>query len=98
MNEFVEHVDEQDRVLAVVSRGDAVRHGWLHRIAVTVYRDRAGRVLVHRRSEGVSRFPGHYEVVAGGAVTAGESYQEAAARELAEELGIRVPVRFIVSS
>ncbi|MFJ6784282.1 NUDIX hydrolase [Streptomyces yangpuensis] len=96
MNEFVEHVDERDQILAVVSRSDAVRQGWLHRIAVTVCRDHEGRILVHRRSEGVSRFPGHYEVAAGGAVTAGESYQEAAGRELAEELGIRVPVRFIV--
>lgn len=32
----------------------------------------------------------------GGAVAAGESYQRAAARELAEELGVRVPVRLVL--
>ncbi|MFJ6486577.1 MULTISPECIES: NUDIX hydrolase [unclassified Streptomyces] len=95
VDEMVEHVDEQDQVLAVVARGEAVRRGWLHRIAVTVCRDREGRILVHRRSEHVDRFPGHYEVESGGAVAPGESYEEAASRELAEELGVRAPVRFI---
>ncbi|MFE7713003.1 NUDIX domain-containing protein [Streptomyces sp. NPDC057486] len=96
VDEMVERVDEQDHVLAVVGRSEAVRHGWLHRIAVTMCRDREGRILVQRRSEHVARFPGHYEVASGGAVVAGESYEEAAARELAEELGVRAPVRFIV--
>lgn len=91
VDELVERVDDQDRVLgSVVSRRQAVREGWLHRVAVTVCRDERGRILVHRRSEGLSRFPGFYEVVVGGAVDAGESYEEAAARELAEELGVRV--------
>lgn len=48
-----------------------------------------------RRSEMHPRFPGYYDVMVGGAVDAGESYEEAAARELSEELGVRVPVRFI---
>lgn len=48
-----------------------------------------------RRSETHSRFPGYYDVMVGGAVDVGESYEEAAARELSEELGVRVPVRFM---
>ncbi|MFI8391863.1 NUDIX hydrolase [Streptomyces sp. NPDC085540] len=72
----------------VVSRRQAIREGWLHRVAVTVCRDQRGRILVHRRSGQVSRFPGFYEVEVGGAVNVGESYEQAAARELAEELGI----------
>lgn len=91
VDELVERVDDQDRVLgAVVSRWEAIRKGWLHRVAVTVCRDERGRILVHRRSEQLSRFPGLYEVVVGGAVDVGESYKQAAARELAEELGVRV--------
>ncbi|MGW3388262.1 NUDIX hydrolase [Streptomyces cinereoruber] len=96
MDERVERVDEQDRVVAVVGRDEAVRRGWLHRIAVTVCRDREGRILVQRRSEHLARFPGHYEVASGGAVAVGESYEEAASRELAEELGVQAPVRFVV--
>ncbi|MEU6380960.1 NUDIX domain-containing protein [Streptomyces sp. NPDC046909] len=88
VDELVERVDAQDRVLGVVNRLEAVRKGWLHRIALTVCRDERGRILVTRRSEQLSRFPGFYEVGAGGAVNVGESYEQGAAREVAEELGI----------
>lgn len=89
VDELVERVDAQDRVLGVVSRRDAVREGWLHRVGVVVCRDRQGRFLVHRRAEHLSRFPGHYELGVGGAAGVGESYEQAAARELSEELGVR---------
>ncbi|WP_418953358.1 NUDIX domain-containing protein [Streptomyces cinnabarinus] len=96
MEELVERVDDRDRELGVVvSRRQAVREGWLHRVAVTVCRDERGRILVHRRSEQLSRYPGRYEVVVGGAVAVGESYEQAAARELAEELGIHVLPRLL---
>jgi isopentenyldiphosphate isomerase len=96
VDELVERVDDQDRVLGmVVGRRQAIREGWLHRIAVTVCRDERGRILVHRRSEQVSRFPGLYEVEVGGAANVGESYEQAAARELAEELGIRALPRLL---
>ncbi|MFI8089401.1 NUDIX hydrolase [Streptomyces sp. NPDC086080] len=95
MDERVERVDEHDEILTVVGRGDAIRHGWLHRIATVVCRDTAGRILVHRRSHDVSRFPGQYNWMLGGAVEAGESYEEAAARELTEELGVRARPRFV---
>ncbi|MFE0552591.1 NUDIX hydrolase [Streptomyces pilosus] len=96
MGERVERVDEHDEVLAVVGRDDAVRHRWLHRIATVVCRDTAGRYLVHRRPDGAARFPGGYNWMLGGAVEPGESYEEAAARELAEELGVRAHPRFLL--
>lgn len=92
VDELVERVDAQDRVLGVVSRSEAVREGWLHRVGVVVCRDRRGRFLVHRRAEHLSRFPGHYEFGVGGAAGVGESYEQAAAREVGEELGARVTV------
>lgn len=92
VDELVERVDAQDRVLGVVSRREAVREGWLHRVGVVVCRDEQGRFLVHRRAEQLSRFPGHYELGVGGAAGVGESYEQAAARELSEELGARATV------
>jgi 8-oxo-dGTP pyrophosphatase MutT (NUDIX family) len=91
--ELVERVDEQDDVLGVVERAEATGRGWLHRIATTICRDEQGRILVHRRPGHLARFPGYYDVTVGGAVGVGEAYAQAAARELAEELGVRVPVR-----
>jgi isopentenyldiphosphate isomerase len=95
VDELVERVDGQDRVLGMVVSRQAIQEGWLHRVAVTVCRDERGRILVHRRSEQVSRFPGLYEVEVGGAANVGESYEQAAARELAEELGIRALPRLL---
>ena len=95
MSELVEHVDEHDRVLGVVERGEAEREHLPHRIATTICRDRTGRILTLRRSGAMTRFPGHYDVMVGGAAGVGESYEEAASRELFEELGVRVPVRFL---
>ncbi|MEU3515417.1 NUDIX domain-containing protein [Streptomyces sp. NPDC006654] len=95
VDEWVERVDGRDRVLGVVTRREAIREGWLHRVAVTVCRDDRRRILVHRRSEQVSRFPGLYEVEVGGAAHVGESYEQAAARELAEEMGIRAQPRLL---
>ena len=95
VDELVERVDGRDRVLGVVSRRHATLERWLHRVAVTMCRDDRGRILVHRRSEQLSRFPGLYEVVVGGAVGIGESYEQAAARELGEELGVRALPRLL---
>ncbi|MBV7696736.1 NUDIX domain-containing protein [Streptomyces sp. TRM70350] len=78
----------------LVDRGEAIKNRWLHRVATTVCRDTEGRILVHRRQEDVSRFPGQYNWLIGGAAEIGESYEEAAARELTEELGVQAPVRF----
>jgi isopentenyldiphosphate isomerase len=94
VSELVERVDRHDRVLGVVDRREAIEKRWLHRVATTVCRDPEGRILVHRRPEGVSRFPGQYNWLIGGAAAVGESYEEAAARELVEELGVSAPVRF----
>lgn len=95
MSELVEHVDEHDRVLGVVEREEAVRRNKPHRIAATICRDREGRILVLRRARTMSRFAGYYDVMVGGAVDVGESYEAAAARELTEELGVRAQVRFL---
>jgi 8-oxo-dGTP pyrophosphatase MutT (NUDIX family) len=52
------------------------------------------RVYLHRRSEEKLIFPGRYDCWAGGVLGPGESPDDGAARELAEELGIRgAPLR-----
>ncbi|MFG3722490.1 NUDIX hydrolase [Streptomyces massasporeus] len=93
--EQVEQVDADDRVMRIVRRDDAVREGWLHRVAGVVCRDVRGRILVNRRSSGVPWFPGTYAPLIAGAVRPGESYAQAAGRELREELGVDAPVRHL---
>lgn len=89
-DELVDVVDEHDVVVARATRGE-MRAGRLrHRTVMVVVTDGAGRLVVHRRSEAKDVWPGRWDVAAGGVVACGESYERAAHRELAEELGIVV--------
>ncbi len=59
---------------------------------VAVLRDDAGRYLFIRRGLGLARSPGWWCFV-GGEVEPGEKLEAAAAREMFEEIGLRVRVK-----
>ena len=86
-DELVDVVDEDDRVVATVPRRQMRQGQLLHRSTYVLLRNAAGEVLVHRRTESKDVFPGAYDVFAGGVCAAGESYDDCARREVAEELG-----------
>jgi isopentenyldiphosphate isomerase len=87
--EPVEVVDEDDRVLGVVPRARMRRENLRHRAVFVAVYATDGRLLVHRRAETKDVWPGWWDLAVGGVVTAGESYDEAARREVAEEVGAR---------
>ncbi|MFI8244261.1 NUDIX hydrolase [Streptomyces sp. NPDC085866] len=86
-DEILDIVDEHDRVVAQVARGEAYARGLRHRCVFIQARDAAGRLFVHRRTATKLVFPALYDMFVGGVVGAGESYDEAALREAEEELG-----------
>lgn len=89
-DELVDVVDEHDRVVRTVTRRE-MRAGRLRHRAVSIaVLSSDGRLLVHRRADTKDVWPGMWDLAAGGVVGAGESYEEAARRELAEELGVVV--------
>jgi isopentenyldiphosphate isomerase len=91
-DELVEEVDERGNVLQVVTRAE-MRAGLLrHRCTYIGVVDARGRLLVHQRSPLKDVFPSWWDVAAGGVCTAGEEWDVSARRELAEELGIDVPL------
>lgn len=88
-NEIVTIVDEHNVVIGEVSR-KVMRAGRLiHRATYILVFNNRGDLFVHKRTATKDIYPSHYDIAAGGVVLAGESYEESAARELAEELGIR---------
>ncbi len=97
-DELVDEVDEPDRVIRVVSRAEMRRENLRHRGVAILVVNSSGEILIHRRAEDKDVWPGMWDLAAGGVVAAGETYAQAAARELAEELGIHgAPLRFLTS-
>jgi isopentenyldiphosphate isomerase len=86
--ELVDIVDDHDVVVGTATRAE-MRAGRLrHRCVAVLVRHPDGRVLAHRRSPDKDVWPGRWDLAVGGVVGRGESYETAAARELAEEVGI----------
>jgi isopentenyldiphosphate isomerase len=91
-DELVDIVDDDDQVVATVTRAE-MRAGRLqHRCVSIAVLSSDGRLLVHRRADTKDVWPGMWDIAAGGVVAAGEGYDDAACRELAEELGVRPDV------
>jgi isopentenyldiphosphate isomerase len=54
--------------------------------------DTAGNLFVHLRTATKDLYPSHWDPAVGGVLAAGESFEDGARRELAEELGITAPL------
>ncbi|HYT26365.1 MAG TPA: NUDIX domain-containing protein [Actinomycetota bacterium] len=89
--EVVDLVDAEDRVVGRAPRRVVRRDKLLHRGVGVLCRNSAGEIYVHRRTDTKDVFPGMYDMLAGGVVSAGETYEATARREIAEELGIVGP-------
>lgn len=90
-------VNEQDEVIGEEERKvihhDGLKHREIHVWLVTPEKE----FIFQKRGDHQDTWPGFYDVTVGGHVdTAEESYQECAERELFEETGINLPIKFIV--
>ena len=86
--EMVDIVDERDSVIGTATIGVCLEKGLLHRaVAVLVVRSN-GEFLLQQRSRRDVWHPGLWTLSSTGHVKSGEAYDEAAERELNEELGI----------
>lgn len=83
-----------------MERDGAVGEGeWVLLVHVCVF-DLEGRMLIQKRHSGKDRYPGCWDVSAGGFVQSGEESLQAARRELWEELGLEAgdgQLRFILT-
>lgn len=88
MNELVDIVDAHDRVVRTVGRQQMRAERLRHRAVFVAVMHPDGRLLVHQRSELKDLWPGRWDLAVGGVVSSGETYDDAARREVAEEIGI----------
>lgn len=89
-------VDEKDQILGFRTRYDCHHDPHLiHRVAGVVIFDAKSRILLQKRSLNKDLNPGLWTISAAGHVMKGESYEEAARREMNEEIGISLPITFM---
>lgn len=93
--ELLPIVDENDIEVGTARRSEIHRRAWRHRAVHIVVCNSKGQVLLQRRGLLKDTYPGYWDVSVGGHVGVDESYEDAAAREIREELGVKTPLRFI---
>jgi len=90
-DEMLEVVDAAGQPIGRAPRSEC--HGnpeLAHRAVHVLVHDRHGRFYLQKRSTRKRIQPGKWDSSVGGHVDPGESYEQAAQRELAEELGVRL--------
>jgi len=87
-DEMVEEIDLTSNVLRLVPRRKMRAEQLCHRSVFIAVMSEKGDLLVHKRAETKDIWPGWWDVAVGGVVGPGETWADAAVRELHEELGI----------
>ncbi|MHB8174220.1 MAG: NUDIX hydrolase [Nitrospirota bacterium] len=90
--EYFEVVNEQGEVIGKAPRSEC--HGnpaLVHRAAHVLVFNKKGELLLQLRSRDKDIQPGKWDTSVGGHLGVGESYEQAALREMGEELGIEPP-------
>lgn len=87
-------VDKNDKIIGYRTRFDCHHNKQLiHRtVGVVIFNDQ-GQPLLQKRSKNKDLYPGLYTISASGHVNKGETYLQAAKRELMEELGITATLK-----
>jgi len=88
-------VDEHDNVLDSVTRKKAHASKLNHRSIYVILKNSKNQILFQKRSSKKDTHPYFWTLSVGGHVTYPKTYLEAAKKELEEELGINLPLKFI---
>ena len=93
MPEYFDVIDENDVVVDRQPGRECVNRGFLHRAILVFLINTRGEVYLQKRARDVRFYPGRWSASVTGHVSSGETYHEAAKREVKEELGIDCELR-----
>lgn len=96
MEEIIDIVNEFDEVIAQAPRKEVHLRQQMHRSTHIILRNSDQQVFLQLRAKTKETNPGVWDSSAAGHVDAGETYVDCAARELEEELSVRVPAQALV--
>lgn len=94
--EILDVVDDADRVVECLTRGEIHQRALMHRSVHLLVFDGRGRVFLQKRSQLKDNNPGLWDSSVSGHVDSGEDYDTCVIREAAEEIGLvlcQVPER-----
>lgn len=95
MEEYFDVVDENDKVINRAKRRECHSNPELiHRAVHIIIFSSRGQILLEKRSMEKDLYPGMWCDMAGH-LDSGESYEDAARRELKEETGLEAPLKFL---
>ena len=90
--ELVDVVANDGSVVERVTRREMRTRRLPHRSTYILVFNQRGELFVHLRTPTKDVYPSHWDVCVGGVLAAGESFDDGAARELGEELGVTAPL------
>ena len=93
-DELVYHVDDNDNVIGKVRKSICIEQGLIHRGICIFLFNKDNELFITLRKKNNPVFPNLWDGVSG-TVRWGETYEEAAHRELLEELNISTEIKFL---
>jgi isopentenyldiphosphate isomerase len=97
MDELLDIVDDDDRLVGSASKAAVHSEGLVHRGVIFFIFDNYGRILVSQRSDEREFYPGYWSIAIGGHLHKGEGYDATALRELKESVGLEAKPAFITT-
>lgn len=86
--EQIWQVDEHDTPIGPVGRDDSRRQGLRYRMVRVSVEEPGGLILIQKRAAAKKSYPNCWDTAAGGNSNYPETYEQAARRELSEEIGL----------
>lgn len=88
-------VNENDEVIGQATKEEVAAKGLICRVSFIMLVNSKGELLLHQRSANKKAYPLYWSGAAAGHLIRGETYEQAAIRELKEELGVEAELEFV---
>jgi isopentenyl-diphosphate Delta-isomerase len=88
-------VNERDEIVGCASKEEVESQGLICRVCFIMLVNKRGELMLHRRSEHMQDYPLYWSGAAAGHVKFGETYEQAAYREMKEEIGVEARIELV---
>lgn len=97
MEEFIDEIDSKGNFIAKRPITDLKKQMFMHRAALIIPKADGGKIILSKRATTKKPYPGTFCCAVGGKVNHGETEEQAAKREMEEEIGKSYPIRKVGS-